>query len=139
MLTVRRRSAREHTAASASVFCFNQVKRCDPDAPSSLGSSSWRCEQHQWRERFLPGLLRLLGAPAGRVSPGKGWGSGVDRGPQGKLSGGQATVLLSAFWRGRPIRPLPLTEHLLRVSVEGRAIKMPTMTVVPAADIYEQL
>lgn len=28
-------------------FCFNQVKRCDPDAPSSLGSLSWRCKRNQ--------------------------------------------------------------------------------------------
>lgn len=129
MLTICKCSPPENAAASTSVFCFNQVKRCDPDTPSSLGSLSWRCEQNQWRKGLLPGLLgpRLLqleGFPQGKAG-GQEW-----RGPQGKLPGGKAPVSV-ALCGSIPFIPLPLTEHLLGVPVEGRVIKM---LVTPVAE-----
>lgn len=128
MLTICKCSPPENAAASTSVFFFNQVKRCDPDAPSSLGSLSWRCEQNQWRKGLLPGLLglRLLqleGFPQGKA------GGQERRGPQGKLPGGKAVSV--ALCGSIPFIPLPLTEHLLWVPVEGQVIKM---LVTPVAE-----
>lgn len=37
-----------------SVLCFNQVKKCDPGVPSSLGSLSWGCEQTYGEGAVIP-------------------------------------------------------------------------------------
>lgn len=70
------------------VFCFNQVKRCDLDAPSSLGSLSWRCKRGIRIEGrgVIPTHLCVSSqdAPAGRISSGKGCGLGVSGVPQDK-------------------------------------------------------
>lgn len=106
MLTICKCSPPENAAASPSVFCFNQVKRCDPDTPSSLGSLSWRCEQNQWRKSLLPAWSPgPPGAPAGRVSPGESWRSRME-GALGQAVKWGGSSLSCPLWK-HPIHSTP--------------------------------
>lgn len=105
MLKICKCSPPENAAASTSVFCFNQVKRCDPTPPAVWARYKLECEQNpRWRKSLLPGLLgpgvlQLEGFPQGKAE-GQEW-----RGPQGKLQVGGSS-LSCPLWK-HPIHSTP--------------------------------
>lgn len=49
---------RSKLVPARSGLCFSQVRRCDPGAPSSLYSLSWRCKGLGGGAKSLPGCCR---------------------------------------------------------------------------------
>lgn len=120
------------------MFCSNQVKRCDPSAPRSLGSLSWGCEYNQGeggRDSYpaSPPIPRYSGWNwNGFLWEGLGVGSG--QGPQGEAGlhlilptvlgchspHAEATTTPVCFQRSHPVNSkIPLQSTRSGASMEG--------------------
>lgn len=76
-----------------SVLCFSQVRRCDPGAPSSLRSLSWRCKGLKGE-----GLSPLPNAPATDVLSWEGQVNAREGDSKCLVSGGTCYGDLSESW-----------------------------------------